>query len=394
MAVLDTIYLLVGVISGAHVPPVLTVILVQTTIPLTACFTQCVHPDGRCNPGRGTPSEDEYESSPNGNSSAVDMYSSTGAAAASHSNVRIISSSTLNEMQSTAVSDNMYDNISSIPNLPDHRMHAAHNHHRTPPPVKGWGGLSRYHIIGTGLMFSAILLGLVPAILSLNEIYITEMEAMPQRTAYNTIVFCLATIPAAMSQLYKEHTLTRLRQPIDRNTLNLVLSVFQLLFAIVVSPLAYGLEGMGFGPGWITLFPSKNISTNFAHGLQCFTGRLDEGIMLRGYPEEARCEWSWLLLVLHVLSIIFVGVAIDKLAAATKVMYRGVSFGIMLGVLFMFVYQIRDKWCEYGALVSFFHLTATAVLIVGAEIYHRVSVADATFETVYQEIGDLYEEDE
>ena len=112
-----------------------------------------------------------------------------------------------------------------------------------PPPVQGWGGLSHYHIIGTGLIFLAIIIGLVPAVLSLYQIVITKKDAIPERTAYNTIVFCLAAIPSAMSQLYKEHTMTRIRQPIDRNKLNLVLSIFQLLFAVVVSPLAYGLQG-------------------------------------------------------------------------------------------------------------------------------------------------------
>ena len=63
--------------------------------------------------------------------------------------------------------------------------------------------------------------------------------------------------------------------------------------------------------------------------------------------------------------------------------------GIMLAVTFMFIYQIRDKWCEYGVLVSAFHLTSTFVLIVGAEIYHRVSLIDSSFETVYPVIGDL-----
>ena len=75
-----------------------------------------------------------------------------------------------------------------------------------------------------------------------------------------------------------------------------------------------------------------------------------------------------------------------KLAAATKVTYWGFSSGIMSAVLFMFIYQIRDKWCEYGALVSFFHLAGTAVLIVGAEIYHPGSLEDSTFETMYPKI--------
>ena len=345
-------------------------ILVQTTIPLTACFTQCVHPDGHCS-GRCSSTENE-ESSPNGNSSTAPST------APSHCNVQIISSS------NPSLNDLSYPDISSIPNVPA----------PTPPPVKGWGGLSRYHILGTGLMFVAIFLGLTPSLLSLDHIIITKSDAMPERTAYNTIVFCLAAIPAAMSQLYKEHTLRRLRQPIDRNALNMVLSIFQLLFAIVVSPLAFGLQGMGDGPGWTTLYPSKQIGENFSDGLSCFLGTLDEETMKNGYPEMAECSWAWALVLMHIVSIIMVGVAIDKLAAATKVMYRGVSMGIMVAVLLMFVYQIHDKWCEYGPLVSFFHLTSTAVLIVGAEIYHRVSLVDASFETVYPEIADLYEEEE
>jgi len=249
MAVLDTVYLLLGVISGAHVPPVLTVILVQTTIPLTACFTQCVHPDGRC--VRPDP-ESNDQSSPAGNSASHNRTNiantnndanSPAASSAARSNIRILSDA--NDLPS--ISD--YPEISTIPNLPP----------QPPPPVKGWGGLSRYHIIGTGLLTLAILIGLMPAVLSLDQIVITKKDAIPIRTAYNTIVFCLAAIPAAMSQLYKEHTLTRIRQPIDRNQLNMVLSIFQLLFAIVVSPLAYGSQGMGEGPEWKTLYPSKKI---------------------------------------------------------------------------------------------------------------------------------------
>lgn len=364
MAVLDTIYLLVCVISGSHVPPVLTVILVQTTIPLTACFTQCAHPDGRCTGRRGASSSDEHdESYPN-----VGGDASTRAESQSHA----------------AATSNI---MSSVDYVPDVELPLP------PPPVAGWGGLNRVHITGTGLMLLAILIGLTPAVLSLDEIVLANKDAIPDRTAYNTIVFCLASIPAAASQLFKEHTLTRFKQPVDRNQLNMTLSIFQLVFAIIVSPLAYGLQGMGDGPGWSTLYPSRDIGDNFSDGFKCFVGFLDDETAESGYPERALCNWAWLLVILHVFSIVLVGHAIDKLAGATKVMYRGVSMGIMIAVLLMFIYQIRDKWSEYGVLVDFLHFTSTVVLIIGAEIYHRVSLQDATFETVYPDLGSFYEDE-
>ncbi|KAL7474694.1 hypothetical protein ACHAW6_000656 [Cyclotella cf. meneghiniana] len=72
------------------------------------------------------------------------------------------------------------------------------------------GGLSHYHIIGTRLIFLAILISLTPAVFSLDDIVITKKDAIPNQTAYNTIVVCLAAIPSAMAQLYKEHMLMRI----------------------------------------------------------------------------------------------------------------------------------------------------------------------------------------
>ena len=367
MAILDTLYLLLGVISGAHVPPVLTVILIQTTIPLTACFTQFFHPDGRCNCQNrllSTNNDGVVSPPPTENYDPLDLTIRTNYLSVQHTITSCLSSQ------------------HSDPNNPNSA------------PVKGWGGLSRYHITGMCLMFLAIFIGLIPAVLSLHHVVITVLDAMPDRTAFNTIVFCFTAIPATMSQLYKEHTLTRLRQPIDRDSLNMVLSLFQLIVALCISPVVYCLQGMGTGMGWEGLYPSKEMSTNFHNGLRCALGSLDSNTMAHGYEEEAECQYSSGLIVLHVLSIIMVGVAIDKLAMTTKVMYRGVSMGIIFAVIFMFWVQRQNEWVQYGPLVNCLHILSTIVLILGAEIYHRVSLVDASFETVYPEVENFYEDDE
>ena len=88
-------------------------------------------------------------------------------------------------------------------------------------------------------------------------------------------------------------------------------------------------------------------------------------------------------------------IAVDKIvnAGATKIMYRGMSAGIILAVLAMYVYDMHDDDFNYGPVMDSLHFSCTLILIVGAEVYHRVSLQDATFETVYPEVLNLYEDE-
>jgi hypothetical protein len=336
MALLDTVHLLLVVISGSHVPPTLVVILVQLTIPLTCFFTQFVHPDGYCTSDRRD----------NGEESTSRRNATT----------------------------------------------AAH------PPLRGYGGLASEHVLGSLIITLAVVAGLTPAIISFfdPEMFIA-VDLVPLRTALNTLIFTSGCIPAAASQLYKEHVFLQHKQPVDANQFNLLLSVFQFMFLLIISPLAYTLQGLSGArrqDTWTDLYPSAQISSNFRDGLACFLGTLDDATQESAYPEDARCDYSLLIVVAHVMSIIIIGVAVDKMvnAGATKIIYRGMSAGIILAVLALFTYDIHDPNFNFGPGIDSLDLVCTLTLILGSEVYHRVSLQDATFETVYPEIEDLYDE--
>lgn len=331
MALLDTAHLLIAFISGYRVPPVLTVLCVQLMLPLTAFFTQFIHPDGRCSGLFCT------------SSVIVDYDSLVGEAR----------------------------------------------------PIPGCGGLARPHIIGSIIIFMAVLLGLCPSFIAWVDLYQSDADEIPLRTAQNTFLFAASSIPAAVSQLYKEHTFLLHKQPVDPDVLNMILSVFQFTFVMIISPLVYFLQGLGCNGDWAALYPSSGISENFKHGLQCFMGTIDPDVAKSAYHTEALCDYSLLLVTLHVTSIMMVGVAVDKIvhAGATKVLYRGISAGIMLAVIAMYIYDLGDPDFDYGPVVDNLNLLCTLLLILGAEVYHRVSLQDATFETIYPAIANLYDDD-
>jgi len=265
--------------------------------------------------------------------------------------------------------------------------------------LPGWGGLSAAHLWGSLIIFCAVALALMPAFYSMSDPdFFVYADAIPLRTAYNSLLFVSACIPAAASQLYKEHVFLYYKQPVNIPLLNLVLSTFQFLFASVLSPLVFGLQGLGAktDEDWTSLYPNTAFSQNFVDGLRCFFRQLDDDDQENKYPEEARCDYTLLLTVLHAFSIIAVGVAVDRIvnAGATKVMYRGISAGIILAVLCMQCYDLSIVEFSYGPFVDGLNWTCAILLILGSEVYHRVSLADATFETVYPPMENLYDTDD
>lgn len=336
MALLDTVHLLLVFLTGYHVAPTLTVILVQFTLPLTALITQFVHSDGCvkscCNSTSSSPESDQND-----------------------------------------------------PNLMTEGQ-----------PRPGWGGLSIEHITGSIIISLAVLLALCPALYSIwDPDFFIYADTIPIQTAYNTMLFVSSCIPAAASQLYKEHIFLQYKQPVQADLLNLILSVFQLIFASIMSPLVYTLLGLAATRDWPKLYPSSGFSQNFVDGLRCFMGVLDEDRAFNGYEDEAVCELSLILVILHAFSIIAIGVAVDKIvnAGATKVMFRGISAGIIVAVVSLYIYDLRIPDFSYGPAIDSLNLMCVLLLVVGSEVYHRVTLQDATFETVYPEIENFYDDE-
>lgn len=402
MALMDSVSLILAFLSGVHVPPTLTVILVQFTLPLTAFLTQFVHPDGRFK--ACCPSNTQSDV-------AIDAeISNSPPAGSNHSMDRTPSPSNAQSMR-----DSPYDRSNDLPpgyhasngfdddhdngHIDERTNELAHVTPEEGRPLPRWGGLSAEHIWGSVVILIAVLLALVPAFVAIADpLFFLYADTIPVRTAYNTILYVCSCIPAAASQLYKEHVFLQYKQPVNMTYLNILLSVFQFLYALIISPLIFELQGLGAKSGkkdWTNLYPSSKFNDNFKDGLRCFFGGLSHDDQENKYFDSARCDFALGLVIFHALSIIVVGVAVDKIvnAGATKVLYRGMSAGIIVAVLCMHAYDMSISEYNYGPAIDGLNLACLILLILGSEIYHRVGLKESTFETVYPVVQTYYDDD-
>jgi hypothetical protein len=379
MALLDTVALIMMFLSGLHVPPSLIVILIQFTLPLTAFLTQFVHPDGRWT----------FVASIATNDASARTDRSQGQ---SSSNNDLVSSSPTDLFHTYRFDGQDDDDIYAQPliSTPPTTAAAAEGE-----PMEQMGGLSSTHVWGAIIIALAVFLALIPAVYSIIDPSVfLYADPIPVRTAINTLLYVSSCIPAAASQLYKEHTFLHHRQPINMNYLNLLLSIFQLIFAAIVAPLVFGLQGLGSSGDWTLLYPSKQFGENMVDGLKCFFWGLNDEDQESKYAEGSYCDFCLGFTIFHALSIICIGVAVDKIvnAGATKVMYRGMSAGIILAALIMHEYDMRIIDFSYGRLVDGLNLVSVVLLILGSEVYHRVGLKESTFETTFPEVHFEYDD--
>jgi len=270
MALLDTLHMMFVFLTGYHVAPTLTVILVQFTLPLTALISQAIHPDGYFNTSYGQHSNHNNNNNNGGSPMAGYEY-----------NTRDSSSNTVGQ------------------------------------PMPGSGGLSIEHVSGSIIISLAVLLALCPSIYTLIDKdffqYASTTNEIPTQTAFNTILFLLSCVPAAASQLYKEYIFHQYKQPVQPDYLNFLLSVFQVIFCSIMSPLMYVLLGFAAADDWAELYPSSDYSKSFGQGVQCIFGILDDEKAKHEYYDEASCHNLYLLILLYAFSVISVGVAVDKI---------------------------------------------------------------------------------
>ena len=369
MALLDTVHLLLVFLTGRSVCPTLSVILVQFTLPLSALLTQFVRSDGRCGQLCCHNGDDEEDDDGEGRGGEnITDEENRGIRPYQHSSGDTAASAS--DTQSNAASEGM--------------------------PLPGWGGLSAEHLWGSLILTFAVILALLPSLYTIvDPAFFIYADSVPIKTAYNTLLYVSSCFPAAASQLYKEHVFLQNKQPVNATYLNFLLSLFQFILATVMTPLVFGLQGLGAGEDWTSLYPSSHFSKNFLSGLKCFLGLLPKESAENDFPEVAQCRLSLLLVLGHAFSIITVGCAVDKIvnAGATKAMYRGISAGIIVAVLLMYEYDMHIPEFNYGPVIDSLNLVCLILLVIGAEVYHRVSLSDSVFETVYP-VLDLYEYEE
>jgi len=252
------------------------------------------------------------------------------------------------------------------------------------------GGYRPLHFAGAGLIALSIVLAFVPVI----AVWAQRYSAV----GWNTLTYLLACVPASASVLYKEHALTAYRQPMDPYVLNLNVDMYQLLLLVVVAPLTFKLQTLGFfgvdahdpTDKW-TYIPAGS----FSDGLACFfapglldsrasssaplvvehlRGDFESGGDVHPSPLVAYCGLALPLLGAYVGAAMLVNFAVDrvlKYGRSGPLLYRSVTAAFLSTYVVLGFLAHGEPTSFGGFSIAVLEIPSVALIVVGNELYHR-----------------------
>eukprot|EP00638_Chattonella_subsalsa_P000830 CAMPEP_0117776480 /NCGR_PEP_ID=MMETSP0947-20121206/27771_1 /TAXON_ID=44440 /ORGANISM="Chattonella subsalsa, Strain CCMP2191" /LENGTH=309 /DNA_ID=CAMNT_0005603411 /DNA_START=415 /DNA_END=1345 /DNA_ORIENTATION=+ len=210
--------------------------------------------------------------------------------------------------------------------------------------------------------------------------YQRQVSPMIAPQSWNVLVYFLSGIPAALSSLYKEHSLIKFAQPMDPYYLNMYLGLYQFLLILLASPLCYKFQSLGHS--W-SFYPQASFSSALNDGWACAFWGTQYDTTKDELPQEGQCSYSFFLVAGYVASTVLVNVFIDQSLIYTRErsMYRAVTMSIVVACIILGLYTKTTNGEYYPATIPMSDIISLVLLAVGLEVYHREKEPDSDFLT-------------
>eukprot|EP00904_Undaria_pinnatifida_P000046 jgi/Undpi1/10041/HiC_scaffold_28.g12495.m1 len=183
---------------------------------------------------------------------------------------------------------------------------------------------------------------------------------------YNTILYMLACVPAAVSTVYKQYALEQHGRPVDAHQLSLGVTAFEVVFIALAAPAAFSLQNLGrHAPG------VSHVGQALQDGWRCLIF-MEDVEDIDGYPIDARCWGGLPLVFLYVVATLLVNTMVQKVvdeAASPTVYHRAITLSVPTAFVVLCLYEPQN-WL-YDSL-NFFTVGGMVVILVGLRLYHSI----------------------
>jgi len=206
--------------------------------------------------------------------------------------------------------------------------------------------------------------------------------------AYSSIFYVFFSGLLGVATLYKERCIIQWSQPIDIHYISVWSYLFQLIYALMFSPLIYLMQNLTTST-W-SGFSMSSFHANVVDSLSCIQGHTpntDDSIYDTAYTS---CSHSIFLVVGFVLSTILIQECIGQVLQTSNLLLgRCVASAVFIAFIALGIYDTKVDYGNgiYGSNITFIDMIAVVVLIAGLEMYGEDMEPDVQIITNYESIN-------